>query len=118
MKLLKRNLTKFEYAPNLGNMEILDEGRHTGRYGVVYGGCVPHEGNISTASGYISKELFGFVTGYTHVLLMEDPDADIKEGGKVLWKGDEYEIMRVAPSYNVLSVALKKMTVNSLAVSP
>ena len=118
MKLLQRNLTEFEYLPNLGSIEILDGGKHTGRYDTVYGAGVPYKGNIGVPGGYNQHQMFGIVTDYSHVLLMDDPNADIREGGKIRWKDAEYEIRAVVPSLNVLSVALKKITAQSSAVVP
>lgn len=108
MKLLKRNLTEFTYEAYEGKQEILKDGKHTGKYEVRYGEPVPYTGNISTPSQMASQQWFGIETDYTHVLLMEDPNADIKETGIIRWKGNTYMITAVRPSINVLAVALRK----------
>ena len=108
MKLLKRNETEFTYTAYAGKEEILSNGKHTGKFTISYADPVPYRGHISTPSGQTNQQLFGIETVYTHVLLMDDPDADIREDGLIQWKGYVYEIKAVRPSLNVLAVALKK----------
>ena len=118
MRLLKRNTTTFEYEPNTGEESDLDEnGNHTGDYQPVFGGPVEKKGNISTPSGYTNQTFFGQDIRYTHVLVMDHIDEDINEDGRIRWKGDLYDIRAVRPSLNVLSVALRKQTVNHEAGS-
>lgn len=113
MKLLKRNTTVFSYRKFLGEQEVLKNGHHTGNYEPTYDDPVQYRGNISAPSGFATDQLFGINTKYTHVLLMDKPDADIEETGLIDWKGAVYEIKAVRPSLNVLAVALKKRTVNN-----
>lgn len=108
MKLLKRNETDFTYTAYAGKEEVLSNGRHTGKFEVSYAEPIPYRGNISVPSGQALQQLFGIETSYTHVLLMDNPDADIREDGLIQWKGYVYEIKAVRPSINVLAVALKK----------
>lgn len=110
MRLLRRNTTVFWYRPFVRSDEKLLNGRHTGTYEPVYGDPIQYRGNISAPSGSVSENLFGQNIQYTHVLLMDDPDADIREDGLVEWKNGEYEIRAVRPSINVLAVALRKRT--------
>lgn len=110
MKLLKRNTTTFEYLPYLGKRERTEDGKHTGEYPPTYGVPVPYTGMINASSGLAQAQMYGFTTDYTHVLLMDDPKADIKEQGRILWNGDTYEIRAVRPTINVLSVALRKLS--------
>lgn len=113
MKLLKRNTTKFEYLPNTGEESDVDSnGRHTGDYQPVYGHPIEKRGNISTPSGYTNQAFYGQDIRYTHVLVMDHPDEDIREDGQIRWKGELYDIRAVRPSLNALSVALRKQTVN------
>lgn len=94
-----------------GKQEIMiDQTKHTGRYEVQYGDPVIFRGMINSPSGYVQPQLFGINKDYTHVLILDDPDADIKEEGRIRWKDALYEIKAVSPSINVLSVALKKLT--------
>lgn len=109
MKILKRNSTVFQYYKYLGKEEILKNGKHTGKFEISYGRPKEYTGNISVPSGQSQQQLFGLDTIYTHVLVMDDPDADIREDGKIEWKGINYMVMAVRPSINVLSVALKQM---------
>lgn len=111
MRILKRNAIEFTYTPCNGKTEILKDGKHTGKYEVSYGNPEDYVGNISTPSGQSQQTLFGINTVYTHVLLMDNPDADIQEDGLIQWKGNVYEVKAVRPSLNVLAVALKKRTV-------
>ena len=71
--------------------------------------------DISAPSGFATDNLFGINTQYTHILLMSDMNADIKEYGLVVWKEDEYDVQAVRPTMNVLAVALKKRTANHAA---
>ena len=113
MKLLRRNTKEFEYLPNDGSETDLDsQGRHTGNFRPVYGDPVIMRGNISTPIGQTSLEFFGKDIRYTHVLVMDDPEAPIEETGRIRWKGDEYDIKAVRPSLNAMSVALQKRTKN------
>ena len=112
MPLLRRNLTQFEYSAYIGVQEILSGQRHTGRYEVRYADPVLYEGNISVPSGNASAQWFGIGTNYTHVLLMADLNADITEEGRITWQEDEYAIIAVRPSLNVLAIALRKLTKN------
>ena len=112
MRLLRRNTTVFDYRAYTGEEEVLNGTLHTGIFAPAYAAPVQFRGNISVPSGFATDNLFGVNTQYTHVLVMDDPEADIKEDGLIDWKGATYEIKAVRPSLNVLSVALKKLTVN------
>ena len=113
MKMLKRNLTEFEYLAYLGETDVDPEtGMHTGEPTAQYGEPEWYEGNISVPSLMTNPTYFGTDIRYTHVLLMDDPEAEIKEYGLIRWEGDMYEIRAVRPSYNVLSIALRKQTKN------
>ncbi len=90
-------------------------GLHTGNQRPVYGDPVQYLGNISAPSGIVTDNLFGVNTPYTHVLLMGDTEADIKEEGLITWKDCDYDVMAVRPSPNVLAIALKKRTANRAA---
>lgn len=115
MKLQRRNTVLFQYKPVTGQEERLLNGMHTGNYDPVYGDPVMYRGNISVPSGFATDNLFGVNTQYTHVLVMDKPDADIAESGLIEWNGDKYDVEAVRKSINVLSVALKKRTANHAA---
>ena len=108
MKLLKRNLITFTYTPYLGKTEVMKDGKHTGKFDLSYGEAIDCKGNISVPNGQDTQQWFGLDTPYTHVLLMEDPNTDIRENGLIKWKGNVYDIKAVRPSLNHLAVALKK----------
>ena len=112
MKMLVRNLRRFTYFPYTGKTEILNNGKHTGKFEVSYGSPVEYHGNISVPSGNANQQLFGIETKYTHVLLMDDPAADIHEDGLIEFDGSNYEIKAIRPSLNVLAIALRKRTEN------
>lgn len=113
MKLLKRNLRKMEYLPYTGQQTDLNEnGEHTGEFYPEYGDPVEFRGNIGVAAGYARQEFYGLDIRYSHFLLPEDPNMDIRETGLVRWNGELYDIVNVHPSLNVLSVALQKQTAN------
>ena len=113
MKLLKRNLTEFEYLPYTGESDIDPEtGLHTGDPVPAYGEPVLCEGNISIPSQLVNPTFYGTDIRYTHTLVMDKPDVVIEECGLVRWKGNTYEIRAVRESLNQLSVALRKQTKN------
>ena len=114
MRVLRRNTVVFFYRANTGHeTEAVWEEKHTGNYKAVYAEPVRYRGNISPPSGFATDNLFGVNTRYTHVLVMDNPHADIKEDGLIEWNGAEYEVKAVRPSLNVLAVALKKRTANA-----
>ena len=108
MRLLRRNTTEFTYTAYSGKTEVMNNGKHTGKFTLTYADPVTYRGNISVPSGNDYQQLFGIETSYTHVLLMDDPETDIRESGLIQWKGKVYEIKAVRPSLNVLAVALKQ----------
>ena len=111
MKLLRRNTSKFEYLPNTGvETDLNSDGEHTGEYHIQYGDPVQYRGNISTPSGQTNWTFYGLEGRYTHTLVMDNPDADIHEGGGIRWKGNLYDITAVRPSINAVSIALRKQT--------
>ena len=111
MRMLRRNLTEFEYLPYSGvDSGLNSEGEHTGEYQRQYDDPILYKGNISTPSGYTNQTFYGTETRYTHVLIMDDPEVDIRESGLIRWKGNLYEIRSVRPSLNVMNIALRKIT--------
>lgn len=115
MRILKRNSTTFEYRPLAGKQEVMLNGLHTGNMQPVYGDPVQYRGHISAPSGFATDNLFGVNTQYTHILLMSDLNADIREDGIITWKESDYDIQAVRPTLNVLAIALKKRTANHVA---
>ena len=113
MRLLVRNTTEFEYLPNPGTeSDLNDDGEHTGEFYPDYGNPVTYRGNISSPNGNTNQTFYGEDIRYTHTLLMDKPDADINEYGVIRWKGELYDIAAIRPSLNVLSIALRKQTVD------
>ena len=111
MRLLRRNTTEFEYLPYTGlSSDLNEDEEHTGEFHPVYDDPVTYRGNISSPSGYVNQTFYGMDVRYTHVLVMDKPNADIRETGLIRWKGDLYDIRAVRPSINGLSVALRKQT--------
>lgn len=116
MRLLRRNCVNFEYLPRTGNTNDLNEnGEHTGEYHPEYGRPIPYRGNISTPNGTTSYQFYGIEARYTHTLVMDDPNAVIREDGVVRWNGELYDVTAVRPSLNGLTAALKKQSVNEEA---
>ena len=111
MKCLRRNKTDFEYLPYLGVTEVLtDDGDHTGEYEPEYGSPEQYTGHISSPSGSVNQTFYGQDIRYTHVLVMDDPNVDIHEGGVVCWKGERYDVRAVRPTLNAVSIALRRQT--------
>lgn len=119
MHVLKRNETEFEYLPPDGvTSDLNEQGEHTGEMYPVHGEPVTYRGNITMPNGYVSQNLFGTDERYTHVLIMDDPEADIDKLGMIRWKGKLYEIRAVRPSINTLNIALREKTVNNVKQEP
>ena len=111
MKCLNRNKTAFEYLPYLGVTETLTEDdEHTGEYEPEYGAPVSYMGNISSPSGSVNQTFYGQDIRYTHILVMDDPNVNILEGGVVRWKGERYDVRAVRPTLNAVSIALRRQT--------
>ena len=112
MILLRRNLTSFEYYAYTGVDSDIDEetGMHTGIPKPIYASPVTYKGNISAPNGSAIQAFDGIDVRYTHILLMDDVNADIRETGYIVWKGKKYDVTAVRPSLNVLSVALRQRT--------
>ena len=115
MRLLKRNLTTFEYIGSTGQETDIDPetGLHTGEPRMEYAEPVEYEGNISTPSLLVNQTFYGMDIRYTHVVVMDDPEADINEYGLIRWNDDLYDIRAVRRSLNVLSLAIRKQTKNN-----
>ena len=103
-------MTEFKYYAYTGLTSDVDEetGLHTGVPKPVYADPVSYKGNISSPSGSTVQAFDGLEIRYSHVLVMDDPNADIKETGYILWKGNKYSVEAVRPSLNFLSVALRQ----------
>ena len=112
MKLLMRDTEEFQYKPFMAAMENQTDERHTGNYEPGYGYPVTYRGNISPAGGSVDERMFGQNLRYSHVLLMDEPDADIQESGIIEWNHGVYEILAISRSRNFLHVAIRKKTVN------
>lgn len=114
MILLRRNLTSFEYYAYTGVDSDIDEetGMHTGIPKPIYATPVTYRGNISAPSGSAIQAFDGIDARYTHILLLDDVNADISETGYIVWKGSKYDVTAVRPSMNVLAVALRRRTEN------
>ena len=108
MRLLRRNTTVFEYLPHIGDSDLDEEDRHTGEFHPIFGDPVQYRGNISVPSGKAEQVFYGEEIRYTHVLVLDKPEADIREEGRIRCKGHEYDIEAVRPSLNVLSIALRR----------
>ena len=111
VRLLKRNRTEFKYYAYTGLDTDEDEnGLHTGVWQPVYSAPVTYSGNISSPSGSAVQAFDGLEIRYSHVLVMDDPNVDIRETGYVEWRNHKYDVTAVRPSMNVLSVALLQRT--------
>jgi len=108
MKNLKRNERPFTYKAFKSKTEIVKDGKRTGKMQIQYENPIPYTGNISVPNGQATQELFGINTQYTHVLIMDNPNLDIREDGLIECNGRKYEVKAARPSLNVLAIALKE----------
>lgn len=114
MRLQNRNCTEFEYFPYEGLETDVDEnGLHTGVFVPKYSDSVIYRGNISSPSGSAIQAFDGLEIRYSHILLMDDPNVDIQETGKIRHNGKMYTITAVRPSMNVMLVALIADTIDN-----
>lgn len=116
MRLQKRNLTSFEYYAYEGEEEELVDGMHTGNLQPKYSEYpIEYQGNLSAPSSFVTNQLFGINTNYTHILLMENrPETQIDEEGLIIINGIRYSVRAVRPTLNVLAIALRKQTENHM----
>lgn len=113
MKLLRRNTTEFEYLAYTGlETDVNADGEHTGDFRPELASPVICRGNISAPGGNAVQTFYGVDARYTHVLVMDRPDFPMDVTGRIRWRGNEYEILAVRPSLNVLNAALRKVTDN------
>ena len=127
MRGLVRNKVDFYYAPYETKVEITDEyGNKTGEYELIYGKPVLCRGNISIGQGETQSRQFGDSVVYDKVILLCDTTIPIDEYS-LLWidtlpdigadglpnTPHDYIVKKVAKSLNVLSIAIKKVTVNA-----
>lgn len=112
MRLLKRNLIEFEYIGMTGEATDIDPetGLHTGDFHPEQAEPVVYEGNFSPANLLASQTFYGVDLRYTHVLLVDDPEAEIDESGIIRIDGELYDIRAKRKSLNVLNLALRKQT--------
>ena len=111
MRVLRRNTAEFTYRPMTGESET-GWSPVTGEYLPEYGTPVTYRGNISPASGVLAERLFGLDLDYTHVILLDNVNADINEDGLIEWEGNTYKIRAIHKSLNVLSIAISRLLVS------
>lgn len=120
MKCLKRNMRKFWYCLYGVETEQKDaDGNYTGETAIGYADPVELKANISPATGQSNTEMFGNLTDYDRVIVLDDTTLPIDEN-TVLFidhaptngaQGYDYIVRRVARSLNVLAVAVRKVDV-------
>ena len=121
MRTLKRNEQTFYYANPTGEERVIDsDGYYTGEKSIVYGTPVECHGNISSAIGSVSIEMFGTVEAYDKTLVLCDPDLDVNMTS-VFWidsleiaedrKNFDYIVGHISRSLNSISIAVKKVDV-------
>ena len=121
MRTLKRNERTFYYANPLGAEKVYDsDGFYTGEKQLRYGEPVQCRGNISPATGSVSIEMFGTVEAYDKVIVLCDPNLDVKMTS-VFWIDEDepnaacnnfdYIVGHISRSINSISIAVKKVDV-------
>lgn len=119
MRLLRRNTTEFEYLPYSGTeTDLNDDGEHTGEFHPVYSDPITYRGDISSPSGRVSQMFYGMEVRYTHTLVMDRTDTEIRENGVIRWKGELYDVQAVRSTLNGLGVALRKRSPDAEEIEP
>lgn len=120
MRCMEKNKVPFWYCPYLRTEPILDaNGRKTSEKRIVYGEAVSVKANISPAGGEAQAEMFGNLTDYDKVIVLEQPDFPMDENSvlfvdKVPEQDAEgnplydYAVKKVARSLNSASYAIRK----------
>ena len=101
------------------------DGNETGEYETTYGEAVKARANISAAKGVSALEQFGNLDNYDKVIVTTDMACPIDENtvlyidtcpckdkttGK--YNAYDYVVVRVARSWNVISIAVRKVDVS------
>lgn len=132
MRLLKRNKVPFYCAYYEGRKELVDEyGNETGEYKLKYSTPVLYKGNISAAEGEAQIREFGSDISYDRVIKLDKNEKNNKiDEYSVLWidhkpvlnadgslsdtsPSYDYVVSTLAPSLNILSIAIKKVNNNT-----
>ncbi len=124
MRCMERNKVPFAYCLFLRTEPVLDEdGHRTAEKKVVYAEAEEARANISCATGEAQEEVFGNLSDYDKVIVMDDPRfpmdentvlfvdkaPEYTEDGTPLY---DYTVKKVARSLNSVSYAIKKVTVS------
>lgn len=122
MRCLNRNKRTFWYCLYGSETEMKDsDGNYTGETVVGYESPVECSANISPATGQSNQEMFGNLTDYDRVIVLDDTSIPIDEN-TVLFidtlpiedageKGYDYTVQRVARSLNSVAIAVRKVSV-------
>ena len=110
MGLLKRNLRKIAYLAPDGSEETLVGGKHTGRHQQAYAEPKWMRGNIGLPTGFTSSQLFGTITDYSHVLVLNGTGLGLEETGAFEYGDRRYDIRAIRESLNFTAVALRQQT--------
>ena len=101
------------------------DGNETGEYETTYGEAVKARANISAAKGVSALEQFGNLDNYDKVLVTTDMSCPINENSVLYidtcpckdrttgkYNAYDYVVVRVARSWNVISIAVRKVDVS------
>lgn len=80
--MVERNKRKIYYAKNLGEVEVLDNGRHTGEFKQSYSDPIECYANIRQVNGDAIMEKFGIHPDYHYKIIT---DKDFMDEDSVLW---------------------------------
>lgn len=124
MRTMKRNQQTFWYQLYSKSVPVLDdEGFDTGEKSSGYLAPVKLKGNISPANGMVQYNMFGTLTPYERVIVLDDVNCPIKEDSvlfvdleptytdNVLTNSHNYIVERCAKSLNSISYLIKRVVV-------
>lgn len=102
------------------------DGNETGEYETTYGEAVEARANISAAKGVSALEQFGNLENYDKVIVTTDMSCPVDEHSVLYidtvpdkdditgeYNAYDYVVVRVARSWNVISIAVRKVDVSA-----
>lgn len=112
MKLLKRNKVTLSYETykelTEGTITEGTETYYTGEQTASYNTAVEFKASVSTPSGNASVQEFGILDSFDYIVVSDDVSLPITETTRITYDGKYYRVLKVAKSFNTVSIAIKR----------